>query len=188
MIDLGSVEFSSEWIVVMAIALLAGLVDLFTRRVPNMLTGPAWILGLAWALGDGGVGQFAEVLAASVILATPYVLLFLFAGGGAGDAKLMAAIGAWLGILNGLVALFAVALCGALLAVAYALHRGRFWSVMTYMKQSVGTVMYVACTRGKMSEARCVVLEREEMTTMPYGVAIFIGSCLAAGGAQLWST
>ena len=188
MIDLGSVEFSSEWIVVMAIALLAGLVDLFTRRVPNMLTGPAWILGLAWALGDGGVGRFAEVLAASVILATPYVLLFLFAGGGAGDAKLMAAIGAWLGILNGLVALFAIALCGALLAVAYALHRGRFWSVMTYMKQSVGTVMYVACNRGKMSEARCVVLEREEMTTMPYGVAIFMGSCLAAGGAQLWST
>ena len=92
MIELESVEFSSEWIVVMAIALLAGLVDLFTRRVPNMLTGPAWILGLAWALGDGGVGRFAEVLAASVILATPYVLLFLFAGGGAGDAKLMAAI------------------------------------------------------------------------------------------------
>ncbi len=188
MIGMASVEFSSEWIVVMAIALVAGLVDLFTRRVPNILTGPAWILGLAWALGDRGVWRLAEVLAASVMLATPYVLLFLFAGGGAGDAKLMAAIGAWLGIVNGLAALFAIALCGTLLAVVYALHHGRFWSVMTYMRQSVGTVMYVACNRGKMSEARCVVLERGEMTTMPYGVAIFIGSCLAAGGAQLWST
>lgn len=187
MFDLGSVEFSPEWIVVIAIALLAGLMDLFRRRVPNLLTGPAWILGLAWALGNGGVGRLAEVLAASVILATPYVLLFVFAGGGAGDAKLMAAIGAWLGMLNGLLALFAIALCGALLAVAYALHHGRFSSVMRYMKQSISTVMYVACNRGKMSEARCVVLEREEMITMPYGVAIFLGSCMAAGGAQLWS-
>ncbi len=187
MADLGSIEFSPEWIVVIAIALLAGLTDVFTRRVPNILTGPAWLLGLAWALGDGGLGRFAEVLAASVILAAPYVLLFLFAGGGAGDAKLMAAIGAWLGILNGLLALLAIALCGSLLAVAYALHHGRFWSVMTYMRQSIGTVMYVACNRGKLSEARCVVLEREEMTTMPYGLAIFLGSCIAAGGAQLWS-
>ncbi len=187
MTDLGPVEFSPEWIVVIAIALLACLTDVFTRRVPNILTGPAWILGLAWALGDGGVGRVAEVLAASLILATPYVLLFIFAGGGAGDAKLMAAIGAWLGILNGLLALFAIALCGALLAVAYALNYGRLWSVMTYMKQSVGTVLYVACNRGKMSDARCVLLKREEMITMPYGVAIFAGACIAAGGAQLWT-
>lgn len=186
MFDLGSVEFSPEWIVVMAIALLAGLTDAFSRRVPNILTMPAWILGLAWALGDGGLGKFAEVLAASMILAAPYILLFVFVGGGAGDAKLMAAIGAWLGILNGLLALFSIALCGALLAVAYALRSGRLRSVLAYMKQSVGTLMYVACNRGKMSEARCVVLEREEMITMPYGVAIFMGSCIAAGGAQLW--
>ncbi len=188
MLRLGQVQFSFEWGVVIAITVVACAIDVRTRRVPNVLTGPAWILGLAWAFSQGGWTRLADGFAASVILALPYVLLFMFAGGGAGDAKLMAAVGAWLGILNGLLALFAIALCGALLAIGFALHHKRFRSVMTYMKQSVCAVMYTVSSRSRVSDLTLAPRERQEMMTMPYGVAVFFGACFAAGTAGLWPT
>ena len=186
MFGAGQVQFSFEWAVVITIAAVACAIDVRTRRVPNVLTGPAWILGLAWAFSQGGWALLAGGFAASLILALPYVLLFVFAGGGAGDAKLMAAIGAWLGILNGLLALLAVSLCGALLAIGIALYQKRFRSVLAYMKQSVCAVMYTVSSRGSVNDLTFAPRERREMMTMPYGVAIFFGACLAAGMAGLW--
>ncbi len=183
----GQVQFSVEWAVVIAIAVVACAIDVRTRRVPNVLTIPAWILGLAWAFSQGGWIRVADGFAASLILALPYVLLFMFAGGGAGDVKLMVALGAWLGILNGLLALFAIALCGTLLAIGFALHYKRFRSVMAYMKQSVCAVMYTVSSRGRVNDLTFAARERQEMMTMPYGVAVFSGACLAAGMAGLWS-
>ena len=187
MSGLGQLQFSFEWAVVIAITVVACVIDVRTRRVPNILTGPAWILGLAWAFSQGGWARLGDGFAASLILALPYVLLFMFAGGGAGDAKLMAALGAWLGILNGLLALFAIALCGALLAIGYAVRHKRFRSVMIYVKQSVCAVMYTVSSRSRVSDLTFAPRGRQEMMTMPYGVAIFFGACLAAGMAELWS-
>ncbi len=184
---LGQVQFSFEWAMVIAITVVACATDVRTRRVPNVLTGPAWILGLAWALSQGGWIRLADGFAASLILALPYVLLFMFAGGGAGDVKLMAAIGAWLGILNGLLALFVIALCGSVMAIGVALHHKRLGSVMTYVKQSVSAVMYTVSSRGSVNDLTFAPREKQEMLTMPYGVAIFSGACLAAGMAGLWS-
>ena len=144
---LGQVQFSFEWAVVIAITVVACATDIRSRRVPNMLTGPAWILGLVWAFSQGGWTGLGDGFAASLILALPYVLLFVFAGGGAGDAKLMAAVGAWLGIMNGLLALFAIALCGTVIAIGVAIHHKRFRSVMTYVKQSVCAVLYTVSSR-----------------------------------------
>ena len=186
MFESGQVQFSFGWAVVIAITAVACAIDVRTRRVPNMLTGPAWILGLVWAFSQGGWARLGDGFAASLILALPYVLLFMFASGGAGDAKLMAAVGAWLGIMNGLLALFTIALCGALLAIGFALHHKRFRSVMSYVIQSVGAVMYTVSSRGKVNDLTFAPRERQEMMTMPYGVAIFSGVCLAAGMAGLW--
>ena len=78
------VQFSFEWAVVIAIAVVACAIDVRTRRIPNALTGSAWILGLAWAFSQGGWARLADGFAASLILALPYVLLFMLAGGGDG--------------------------------------------------------------------------------------------------------
>ncbi len=179
-------QLSIEWGVVLAVTLVAAMLDASSRRVPNALTGPAWLLGLAWAAGTGGIGHLGDALAASVILAIPYVLLFLFAGGGAGDAKLMGAVGAWLGISQGVVALLAIALSGALLAVAYALYHQRLRSVLGYVRQVANAGVYFVCHRGGLEKAKCFLRERQDMTTMPYGVAVFMGACIAAGVTRAW--
>ena len=94
-----------QWGVVIGASLFAVVSDIRQRRIPNALTFPLLAVGLIWAACFGGLAGLLEALGACALLALPYVLLFIFVGGGAGDAKLMGAIGAWLGLRYGLVAL-----------------------------------------------------------------------------------
>ena len=85
-----------QWAVAAGAALTAAVIDVRQRRIPNALTLPLLVMGLLYALMYKGLGGAAESMIACVAVALPYVLLFAFAGGGAGDAKMMGAIGAWL--------------------------------------------------------------------------------------------
>jgi len=49
-----------------------------------------------------------------LLLGIPYFLLFAFAGGGAGDAKIMAALGAWVGWHNGIAVVVGVSIGGGI--------------------------------------------------------------------------
>lgn len=80
-----------------AYVLVAAATDAWQRRIPNWLTVPTALAGLAFhALAPAGWG-IGSALAG---LALGFVLLlapWLAGGGGAGDVKLLAALGAWLG-------------------------------------------------------------------------------------------
>jgi hypothetical protein len=80
----------------LALILLAGVSDLRTRRIPNALTVTA--LGIALALrGATGVEPLASGLAGAVIAFATAIPLVLLGGLGGGDAKMLAATGAFLG-------------------------------------------------------------------------------------------
>jgi prepilin peptidase CpaA len=77
-----------QWGVVVCVSLLAAIWDLKSRRIPNSLTLPlivGGLLGGGWRAGLPGLGDAAL---GCIVAAGPYVLLFLVAGGGAGDAKM----------------------------------------------------------------------------------------------------
>jgi prepilin peptidase CpaA len=76
--------------------LLAAREDLRTRRIPNLITGPAFLLGLAVHLVMGGPKELLWALAAGVLAGALLLPGWLMKFMGAGDVKLMAAIGAWL--------------------------------------------------------------------------------------------
>jgi prepilin peptidase CpaA len=107
---------------VVVLALLATREDLRTRKVPNLLTGSAFLLGLAVHLVMGGpqglLGALAAGVLAGAILLPGWLLKFM----GAGDVKLMAAIGAWLGSprLALYAALFSLVAGGIISVVAAA--------------------------------------------------------------------
>ena len=136
-----------QWGVVIGASLVAALIDLRTQRIPNRLTGTVVVGGLVWATWIGGIGGLADSMLASVLLATPYVLLFLFVGGGAGDAKMMAGVGAWLGVSNGLAALVAVTLSGGLLAIGFAFARKRLRPFLANMGRIGNGLALFAVTR-----------------------------------------
>jgi prepilin peptidase CpaA len=85
------------WILAVILALIAGLGDLRTRRIPNRLTVPALLTGVAvnvWLSGWHGLAMSLEGAGIGLGLLLPVVLL---RGLGAGDWKLMGALGAMVG-------------------------------------------------------------------------------------------
>lgn len=175
-----------QWGVVISASLVAAGIDLRTRRIPNLLTAPLLLAGWVCAVIFGGFAGLADAAAATFVLGLPFVLLFIFAGGGAGDAKLMAALGAWLGVLNGTVVLVAVLLSGALVAIGYALATRQARTVMSNLKRIASSTAVRALARQGFDEQRHGSPKTSEMQSIPYAVAIFMGSCIAAGGLLLW--
>ena len=174
-----------QWGVVIGASLLAAVGDLCVRRIPNAFTFPLLIGGLIWSAWFGGLASFAEAAGACVLLALPYIILFIFVGGGAGDAKLMGAIGAWLGLRQGLTVFACVAIAGGILAIAKAIAKKRLKFVLTSVFVSFyGLILYLITHRTmKLADEQTDIKQSGELD-IPYGVAIFAGVC--AGGGVIW--
>ena len=174
-----------QWGIVIGASLVAAGCDLRTRRIPNVLTFPLLLVGLIWAIWHGGLLSLAEAAGACILLALPYVFLFVFAHGGAGDAKLMGAIGAWLGLTQGAIVLCCVATAGIVLAIAKAIARRQAKIVLTSVFVSAYTFML--CLTGYKTmrfTSNLADSGQSDGLDVPYGVAIFAG--VSAGGVIIW--
>jgi prepilin peptidase CpaA len=103
--------------VVLVAALIAAVTDLTRFKVYNLLTLPLLAAGLIYHAWDGGAAGLAMSAAGMLLGAGVLMVFFLMGGMGAGDVKLMAALGAWLG----LPAVFYVFVVSALAAGVYSL-------------------------------------------------------------------
>jgi prepilin signal peptidase PulO-like enzyme (type II secretory pathway) len=97
----------------------------------------------------------------------------------------MGAIGAWLGVASGTVVLVSVMLSGMVLGLGLVVVRRRLGSVLTNLYTMVSGLCW-ALARRRLSEGRVLMPAVRQMETMPYGVAIFAGTCIAAGGTFVW--
>jgi len=111
-------------IVAVFVCLVAGGSDIRTHRIPNWLTFGAAAGGMAyraWADGAGAGLNSLGGLLAGLALFFPF---FALGGLGGGDVKLLAALGAWLGLPAILWVAFYAALGGGVLAVVAAVRHG----------------------------------------------------------------
>jgi prepilin peptidase CpaA len=85
-------------VVALAAAVVAGLTDVWQFKVHNVVTLPLLISGLVYhGLVSGGPGLVQSVVGV-VFGFGLLIVLYLGGGMGAGDVKLMAGLGAWLGM------------------------------------------------------------------------------------------
>ena len=109
---------------VIVLVVSAAIIDVRSQRIPNYLTMPGWGIGLMYhVLASGKDGLIFSL--SGLILGICVLLLFYFLGGmGAGDVKLMGAIGALLGWEGVLKAFLFSALVGGLYSIAAMARAG----------------------------------------------------------------
>ncbi len=124
-------------VLVVIVSSVAGLIDLRTRRIPNWLAAAGLVAGFAaryYAEGAPGLLSAGEGMGLAVLI---YFPLWLLRGMGAGDVKLMAALGAIAGPLHWFLIFLASSILGAVAALFVAFRYGRFVSTLV-------TTLYLA--------------------------------------------
>src|SRR6202044_4039446 len=127
-------SISVSHFVVMVVAGMASVSDIRTARIPNFLTFGATAVALVYLAasnGWSGVAGAGEGWIVGVLLFSPF---FALGGLGAGDVKLLGAIGAWLGPRETLwVALYA-SMAGGVMALIVALATGYLKRAFTNLR------------------------------------------------------
>jgi prepilin peptidase CpaA len=106
-------------------ALVGSIYDVKSRRVPNLVTFPCFLLGLGLHLVLGGWKQMLLALAAGMICGLVFLVFYLAGGMGAGDVKLIMAVGCIAGLSHIVYILSLTAIAGGVMALGLALIRGR---------------------------------------------------------------
>ena len=115
---------SFAWWPTLFVVGVATITDLRSRRIPNWLVLPFLVAGVAacaWLHGWHGVGQSLAGAGLGILL---FGLFFLMGGMGAGDVKLCAAVGAWIGPSQLMVALVLTGLAGGAMVLGWAAWSG----------------------------------------------------------------
>ena len=149
---------------------IATVVDIRTRRIPNELTAAMAGVGVGLAAtGVSGVPLWASVLGfvVGLVLMMPGHVL---GATGAGDVKLMAAVGAIVGPSMVISAFLFTAVAGGVLAVGVAARRRRLGATLA------GTGRLVAGS----ADTRELLRSAPATSKFAYGPAIAAGSILAA--------
>jgi len=161
---------SFGWWPTLAVLCVATFTDLRSRRIPNWLVFPYWLAGIVVQcvlFGWHGLGQ--SMAGAGVGLGV-FGVLFLLGGMGAGDVKLCAAVGAWIGPAQMVFALIFTALAGGVIVMIWALAGGFLLDLF----QGTGDLMAV-WKRGKVRDPEATI-DNPHRRKMPYAPAIAVGT------------
>jgi prepilin peptidase CpaA len=121
-------------IVSLGLAAVACGTDLRTRRIPQLLTIGGALAGIVFHTATGGWNGGLNSLAGWVVGMLVLFIPFALGGLGAGDVKLLGAIGAWLGPASALWVGLSTGVAGGILAIVVALSKG-------YLSQAIGNVV-----------------------------------------------
>lgn len=98
--------------------LIAAWTDARKGLIYNWTTYPGIVLGLAGQWLDGGAEALSDGVRGLVVCGGVVLFIFLFGGTGGGDVKLIAMLGACLGLYDGLEAMLWTFVLGAITALA----------------------------------------------------------------------
>jgi prepilin peptidase CpaA len=161
-------------LILLAIVLiLATAFDLHKRRIPNALTLPVMVTGLIFWSNLNGLDGFMHSTGGLLLGGAFLLPVYLFGGMGAGDVKLMGAVGSILGPQGVFAAFLYSAIVGGVYAL-FVLARSRV------LKQTAGR--YGFMLRGYLVTGQLTYLSpaaEEKLPPLCYGLAISLGTILS---------
>lgn len=165
-------------ILLAAVVLIAGYYDIRWRRIPNWLTLAGLLVGLAlngFLFGVPGLVNAGEGVGLAMLLNFP---LYLLHARGAGDVKLLAALGAITGWHDWLAVFIISSLLGGVLAIVLMMSKGR-------VRKTLWNTGYIVT---EMAHLRPPHMRSEELDVnstlsfrLPQGAVIALGACAFLG-------
>jgi prepilin peptidase CpaA len=158
----------------------SAIIDLRSQKIPNLITFPAMFIALFYHFSTNGLdGLTFSILGLATgigLLIIPYML----GGMGAGDAKLMGAVGAILGSKSVFVAFLITALVGGIYALIVILlnHKRSKGQFKGFLKKQFITLQLFIMTRKFIPDP---VEENNKKPKLCYGVAIALGTFIYMG-------
>ena len=167
------------WILLTLLAAAAGFTDLRWRRIPNWLTVPGCLLGIALnSIAAGWRGTRESLLGSGLglLVLLPFVLVRSL---GAGDWKLVGAIGAFLGPERLIAVLFLTILIAGVMAGVLVLWKRRGRQTLANIGRMLATLASLHLPGRDLS------LDNPESLKIPFGVAASIAVILYVAG-EIW--
>lgn len=153
------------------VVVVAIITDLRSRRIPNVLTFTAFGIALAVRLIFQGWLGLGIALSGAVVAPGVLLLLHMGRGLGMGDVKLAMAVGAFVGPTLAVISMLAAAIIGGVLAIALLMRRGQLMSEFFSL-----CLIGLPFVKARKHSAPVDSTPATAALTMPYGVAIGIGS------------
>ncbi len=147
--------------------------DIRYRRIPNVLVLGLLIGGFTINIAFGGLSGALTSVEGFALAFLPMFLIHLFGAMGAGDVKLFAAVGSVIGVSLVPLTFLVVVMLGAALAVYTMLRSGTVFSTLHGVLR-----IFVGIMPGWEMPRFAIPPDRKH--TIPYGVAIMVGSLIAA--------
>lgn len=151
-------------------AAVACLTDVRSARIPNVLTFASLASAVAVQVlapaGHGGPTALAGALAGFAV----FLPLFLLGGMGAGDVKLMTALGAWLGWGHVVWLALYTAIAGGLLALAWSAGHGYARQAFANLRTLAGYWLTVG-----VRPLPALTLDEGRGPRLPYAVPMLAG-------------
>jgi len=165
---------SIAWWPTLFVLAVATFTDLRSRRIPNWLVLPFLVVGVVVSgclHGWHGIGQSFAGLGLGFLL---YGVLFMMGGMGAGDVKLCAAIGAWIGPSQFFTAFIITGIAGGVMVLCWAVGGGFLKDLFT----GAGDLVFGWRKRGMHCDPE-LNLQNPLKRKMPYAPAIAVGTLLS---------
>jgi prepilin peptidase CpaA len=153
----------------------AAIIDGRTLKVPNWLTFHFALAGLLFAYWTGGSAQLSWSAAGAAVGLLSLLPLYAIGGMGAGDVKLMAGLGAWIGPWATLCAFLSTAMVGGLMGFAMIVYSGeaiRHIAMMQFLGREIVAIRDPALLSERAAE------RKPGMTLLPYAIPIAVGSII----------
>lgn len=154
------------------LALAAGWTDWRWRRIPNWLTVPGLVAGMganSFAYGWTGLKLSLAGAGLGLLLLFPFVFVRAL---GAGDWKLVGAIGACLGAREILLVLAGAVLVAGVMAMSLVIYKRRFRQTM----RNIGRLLFTFLMLHPGTPS--ISLDNPESLKIPFGVAVAIAVIL----------
>ena len=161
------------FVLLVIVLVTAAIIDIRFRRIPNWLTYPAVLVGIGFHTLSRGLDGFLFSTAGMFLGLGLLVAFYLVGGMGAGDVKLMAAVGAFLGPKGALTAFVLTALVGGIYALVLLVRSGRAGAILARFGTPLTLYLSTLMGPGPIQDIGGAAPK------LCYGVAITIGTLLS---------